>query len=811
MYNKKRALKSIIFLLILFYLGFLTTHGGDAEIPAMPSSQYQSSQVNTKILAMPVSPYQSPQIEAKITATPGYQRPGPQVPEFLLSKPDARKTSLAEPEAEEPEIQSPVEVFFEKYEGNNYTQFGYKIFQTTSSSRIPVVGPEYLLGPGDEISIKVWGQALLQLRSANEKNSSLLEHNLIVDQKGHLLLPELGPISISGLSLGNLEGILTVKYQELYKDCLVAIALTNSRKIEVLVSGQVENPGYVSVHAGSTVYDALLAAGGITKMGSLRNVMLRQADNQTQQIDFYRLIVSRDEVRLPQLREKDILLVPDIGPTVLIKGEVRRPGIYEILKDENLNDLVRYAGDAFPNIDYSHIEITRFDAVGGRLLVHVEGLNAEIVFKDGDAVTLRPIKDDFKNYVCLTGHVYRPMAFSWRKNLSLKNILTSYDQMQPEAALDYGEIERHQGTDLHPAILIFHPQRLLEGDEDENISLQPRDTIRIYSKWELEEKPMVEVCGAVQKPGKYLWVENLTLSGLIRKAGGLLKKAEDKVHIVRYQYQDKNWKISSHYASLAEVEKNSDKDQPLMPLDRVVIRARRDFNQTEWRVSIQGAVNFPGDFPIGKDTRLADVLKEAGGLIPEAYLPGLVLIRPNAWEVQTAYRQVAVELLKKDLVWQSAESAQKYLSEEEKHERKQAVAIIQSYLSHIESQAPEGRIVLASDNLVSLEKFEQSCCNVPLQDGDRIFVPTTPDFISIVGEIYRPSSYLFQPKKKLADYLALAGGISPYADLSASFLVRSSGEIMSYQQKQKHFLQIVMEPGDVVVLPSKVLRIQRGI
>ena len=119
--------------------------------------------------------------------------------------------------------------------------------------------------------------------------------------------------------------------------------------------------------------------------------------------------------------------------------------------------------------------------------------------------------------------------------------------------------------------------------------------------------------------------------------------------------------------------------------------------------------------------------------------------------------------------------------------------------------------MLASDSLVSLETLEQSCCNVPLKNGDKIFVPTTPNFISIVGEIYRPSSYLFMPKKKVADYLALAGGISPYADLSASFLVRSSGQILSYQQKQKQFLQMVMQPGDVVVLPSKVLRIQEGI
>lgn len=558
MYNKNRALKLIMFLLILFYLGFLTTQGVGAELPAMPSSQYQS----------------------------------------------------------------PVEVFFNKFEDKKYTQFGYKIFRTALPPRIPVVGPEYLLGPGDEISIKVWGQVLLQLRSANEKNSSLLEHNLIVDQKGHLLLPELGPISISGLSLGNLEGVLTTKYRELYKDCLVAIALTNIRKIEVLVSGQVENPGYVSVQAGSTVYEALLAAGGITKMGSLRNVMLRQADNKTQQIDLYRLIVTQDEVPLLQLREKDILSVPHIGSTVLIKGEVRHPGIYELIGGENLNDLVGYAGEAFPNTNLDQIEISRFNNAGSRQIMHIKGLNTITEFQDGDVVNL---------------------------------------------------------TDL-------------------------------------------------------------TL-----------------------------------------------------------------------RVTTQGAVHYPGDYPIGKDTRLVDVLKDAGGLIPEAYLPGLVLIRPNAWEVQTAYRQVAVELLKKDLVWQSAESAQKYLSEEEKNEKKQAVAIIQSYLSHIESQAPEGRIVLASDSLVSLEKFEQSCCNVTLKNGDRIFVPTTPDFISIVGEIYRPSSYLFQPKKKLAYYLALAGGISPYADLSASFLVRSSGEIMSYQQKQKHFLQMVMEPGDVVVLPSKVLRIKAGI
>jgi protein involved in polysaccharide export with SLBB domain len=304
-------------------------------------------------------------------------------------------------------------------------------------------------------------------------------------------------------------------------------------------------------------------------------------------------------------------------------------------------------------------------------------------------------------------------------------------------------------------------------------------------------------------------MERITLKNLIRTAGGIQSQAYDEGKIVRYTYKDKKWVTSSIDFSLSQINQKDSSDIELDPLDRVIINQKSDFFQTDWKVGISGEVNYPGTYPIGGGTRISEAIVYAGLLKENADLSGLVLIRGEAKGIQTKNQKQAEELLKKDMLKISSGVRDAYLSTEERLDNKQSVSIIQEYLSRLENKEVQGRVLLNEEDLLSLETFKGSTSDIFLQDDDSIYIPEKKTMITIVGEVYIPASYLYRENDILSDYLEQAGGVSSYADFESAYIIRTNGSVVSYAQKGRKLKSMKMRPGDVVIIPSKVLGVSR--
>ncbi len=704
-----------------------------------------------------------------------------------------------------------IEKFYAEYERKVFKQFGYHIFESNTPLANKIVGPDYVVGPKDVINVKLWGESLQEIDNSSSKKDygNVIKHKLIVNEDGVIIFPEIGVISVNGITLSELKKIVTHKYKDYCKNCKTIISIDNPKKFQTLITGAIKTPGYTDAISGSSVYDILYKARGITRQGSLRNIKLMHSDGTSEIIDLYHFILTGEFKKLPIIRFNDSVHINPTGSVVLLKGQIRQPGIFEFKENESLNDIILFAGGMLPDTDKSHIEITRFGETG-RQIISLPDNKGKMTLKDGDSVNFLKQDIEIKNAIRLKGHVIAPKSFSWRKDFYLKDIISDTSLFKPKASLDYAEIRRYGKSNKNPTILIFHPENLInnaiEDSKNTRVKLQPFDEVIIFSQRSLQEKPMVSINGAVKKAGKYPWVENMTVQNLLNKAGGARWSACDTVRIARYSYKDKKWVTSMLERSLSELKNNVSEDTKLKPHDRVSINEQRDYHQTTWKINIAGEVNYPGEYPIGTKTHLSDIMKQAGLLTDNADLARLVFVRRYAKNIQTEHQKMAVELLKKDLIKKASQNTISYLNEDERLEKKQSIAILQNYMAHLKSKKTSGRLVLNENNLISFEALTGSISDIILQNGDNILIPEKVNFVSVVGEVFSPASYLYKEGGKVSDYLHQAGGVSQYTDLTSAFITRSNGSVTSYAQKGKRFTDVVMKPGDVLILPSEVLR-----
>lgn len=713
---------------------------------------------------------------------------------------------------------SKIELFYESYEKESCEQYGYGILSGEGvlkefSQRPAVVGPGYRVGPKDVVQVSIWGSALNELSggSTGPRHSNFMENTITVDDQGNLIIPEIGMVPVNGRTYEELKQLISLKYGTFCKDCSVSVSIEKPRIISVLVTGNVGAPGYVRVFAGSSLYDILLASGGVTKQGTLRKITIKRPGGGKITADLYQFINSGKMDELPVVQMGDSVHVEPIGPVVLMKGQIVQPGIYEILNNETLETLVAYAGGLLPDCQSNHIEITRFEK-GERKVLNKSLEKKELRPANGDIIFFIKQYDFLKNGVTLKGYVPEIKTYEWRENFLLKDVLSGIVAFKPETCRNYGEIKRLTPDTQEPSILSFNPEAVLSEKEkdspDARIELQPSDEVILFSKESMKEHPLVSISGGIIRPGQFRWIENMSVLNLVRLAGGVKAFSCDQGKVVRYKInRASQWETSVIEFNLRDIEAHKAADIVLAPLDRVIVNERSDFYQTRWGVTVEGSVNYPGSYPIGSGTRLSDVIGYAGGLTGQADFAGLALIRKEARDIQDAYQKTAENILRKGLVDVAANVKHAYLTVEERTENKQSMAIIQNYLDHLENREVKGRITLDDRDFGSYGSFKGSPSDVILQDGDHIIIPRKNHMVTIVGEVYQPASYLYREKARVSDYLDHAGGIAPLAFFEASFIIRKNGNVISYSQKEGRFRDLVMKDGDVLVIPTKTVGI----
>ncbi|MGB7640419.1 MAG: SLBB domain-containing protein [Terriglobales bacterium] len=506
-------------------------------------------------------------------------------------------------------------------------RFGLEVFRNTTNQPdvIPMdlpVGPDYVVGTGDSLAIDLWGSVSQRLVR-------------LVDREGRISLPEIGPLLVSGKNLGDIQQAVQHALRSAFRDVSADVSLSRVRTVRVYVVGDVAEPGAYDISSLSTPLNALFAAGGVTARGSLRMLRHSRGKQLVQQVDAYDLLLHGVRDDLKRLEDGDTLLVPPLGPQVTVEGMVRRPGIYELLDENSLTEVLALAGGILPTAALRQVEVQRVEAHEKRTMLtldlasgpgHAE-VDAQLqAFKiqDGDQIHIFPIAAYNGDAIYLQGHVLRPGRYSFKPGMKLTDLISSYSDLLPEPAPHYAEIIRLNAPDFHPSVESFDISAVLT-----NPALSPTlnrlDTVRIFSRYDFERPPDVSVGGEVRAPGDYRTSGEAHLRDAIYLAGGLTPDAAlDSAQLFRSQ-ADGSLRILS--VDLREALAGNPIDNiVIQPRDRLLIH-RILAKVDPPTVNITGEVAKPGRYPLTGNMRVADLIRVAGGLKRSAYAGAADLTR----------------------------------------------------------------------------------------------------------------------------------------------------------------------------------------
>jgi protein involved in polysaccharide export with SLBB domain len=629
-------------------------------------------------------------------------------------------------------------------------RFGMQIFQNGSRDlqMIPTdlpVGPEYVLGSGDGVTVDLWGGVTRRFYR-------------VVDREGRVSLPEVGPVLVAGKSLAEVQETVQRILRTQFHDISADVSLSRLRTIRVYVVGDVLRPGAYDVGSISTPLNALFAAGGPTARGSLRILKHFRGNTLVQEVDVYDLLLHGVKGDMQRLENGDTVMVPPLGGEITVEGMVRRPAIYELDHEKSLADALALAGGLLPTATLRHIEVQRLVAHQKQTMLsldlsqddsaqsatqELEGFHIE----DNDRIRIFPIAPYNQDAVYLEGHVLRPGKYSFHEGMRVSDLIGSYKDLLPEPALQYGEIIRLSLPDFRPTVQSFSVAEAM-ADPAKSPVLQALDTLQIFSRYEFEDPPTVSVLGDVRAPGIYSTSGDIHLSDAIHLAGGLLPDAETiDAQVFRFM-PDSTLKIINVRLSSA-LEGSPADNLVLSPRDRILVH-RNAAAVDPATVYVKGEVERPGRYPLTTNMQITDLIHAAGGLKPSA-------------DLQTA-----------DLTH--------YLWKDQK-----------------QISGQQEQIVLA-DALSGA-----SVRSASLSNGDVLAVRQLPGWadlgasITVRGEVVHPGTYGIRPGEKLSSIILRAGGFSeaayPYGCVLERIEVqrleqRSYGELIERVRQQQATLKL---------------------
>lgn len=499
------------------------------------------------------------------------------------------------------------------------TRFGMQIFEsgTGNFNALPIdmpVGPDYVLGPGDGLNIVLFGGVSQRLRR-------------VVDREGRVALPEVGGVEVAGKTLGDVQQMVQGVLRTEYRDVQADISLARLRSVRVYVVGDARAPGAYDVSSLSTPLNAVYEAGGPTSGGSLRILEHYRGNQLVQKIDVYDLLLHGVNGSIQRLESGDTVKVPPLGPEVTVQGMVRRPAIYELNGENNLAQVLEIAGGVLPTGTLRHVDVERTDAHVDKTMLALdipENNNAADVTKalqdfkiqDGDKIQISPILPYADKTVYLDGYVFHPGKFAYHDGMKVTDLIASYKDVLPEPYKQHAEIIRLKSPDNTPEVLAFNLDDALAG-KDQDLILQPFDTVRIFGRYDFEDPPIVTVSGEVRDPGDHVTNGVAHLRDAIYLAGNVTADASlTDVQVFR-KTQDGKLQVIS--VDLNKALAGDPKDDVLLePKDRVIVH-RNLAKVDPPMVTIEGEVGRPGKYPLGHDMTAADLVRFAGGLKRSAY------------------------------------------------------------------------------------------------------------------------------------------------------------------------------------------------
>jgi protein involved in polysaccharide export with SLBB domain len=661
------------------------------------------------------------------------------------------------------------------------------------------VGPDYVLGPGDNLILNMWGSQSARL-------------DRTIDRQGEIALPEAGTISVTGLTIAQAQSAIGRALNTQFQNEHVELSLGRVRTVRVYVVGDVQRPGAYDVSSLSTVLNALYEAGGPTSRGSLRTVRLYRGKTLVREVDLYDFLLRGVRSDLSRLQPGDTILVPPVGAQVAVTGMVRRPAIYELRGKETLQDVLNMAGGTLVTGSLKQIRVIRVVAHQRQTMISTELASSGSMAKpppflvqDGDEVVVSPILPYNDRAVYLEGHVYRPGRYPWHEGITVSDLIHSYQDLMPEPATR-AEIVRLMPPDFRPEAISFNLPDELVGNI--SVPLEPFDVVRIFGRYDADA-PIVSIYGEVLHPGKYPMSQGMTVADLVRMAGGFRRGAYRALgDLSTYTIENGQKVLLQH--SVVEVQKAMEGDKSadvtLKAGDVVGIRQISGWQDIGSSITVSGEVGYSGTYGISDGERLSSVLRRAGGFRIDAFPQGAVLERVQVRELQDQSRQAMIQRLEATTpsVKSGIAAAQDQMNLLQEMRQEQ-----QEVLASLRSHTPNGRLVIRISS--DIGKWANTPADIVLRAGDRLVIPKRPDFVLVSGQVYNPTAISYVPGRDARWYLSQAGGATRSGEKKDIYIVRANGSVVGHVSgwgsvwSRNSVLDIRMERGDSIVVPEKII------
>jgi protein involved in polysaccharide export with SLBB domain len=724
--------------------------------------------------------------------------------------------------------------------------YGANLFRNVPSTFAPLentpVPSDYILGPDDEVRIRVWGQVNFNA-------------NLHVDRTGEIFLPQIGAVHVAGLRFDELQQHLREAISRVYRNFQMTAELGQIRSVQVYITGEARRPGAYTVSSLATLLDALFASGGPSVQGSMRSIELRRGGKTVTTLDLYRLLVEGDKTKDTGLLPGDLIFIPPVGQEVALLGSVHRPAIYEIVPGDTVSSVLRSAGGTTALASEARASLERTVDHSGRqaMEVRLDAAGLATAVKDGDVLQILPLVTKFQRAVTLRGNTANPGRFAWHEGMRLSNLIPDreslltrdywwrraqagvvapefqplrelYELRQPNSPIDLlhpvpsqsqenppnGQTSQNQTPssedpyhefDTTPLVPAYPQDRSPQSEEANRAAATQYNASTRGSQSALAE-PADDTAESLNPPRTHRTVIRLNVAE-IDWSYAVIERVDPttlKSQLVQF---DLGKLVNDH---------DSSQDLALQPGDVVTVFSQSDIHvpvseQTTF-VRLEGEFLHSGTYSAQPGETLRSLVARAGGLSQDAYLYGSVFTRESTRILQQrrideSVRQMSMEMQRGNL----ALAANPVSSSGDIAGANAAQVAERELIAQLQQIRATGRVVFQfRADSAGLDTIP----NIKLENGDTFLIPSLPSTVNVLGAVYNQNSFVYRPGGEVLSFLNLAGGANSSADRGREFVIRANGDVLSRTVVKSvwgnEFYHLKLYPGDTIIVPEKIIK-----
>jgi protein involved in polysaccharide export with SLBB domain len=701
--------------------------------------------------------------------------------------------------------------------------FGFSLFYNKKLNFNPSLSiptPQgYVLGAGDQLLIDVYG-------------ASQQSFDLKVSPEGKILIPNVGSIAVGGSTVGAATARIKSSLSQIFSGLqsgisFLEVRLGNIRTVSVALVGELNQPGNYTLPAFASPFNALFAAGGPNENGSFRHIQVYRDNKLLTEIDVYDFLIKGTHSSSITLRDNDVIIVPPVRTRVELTGPVRREGYFEVKPNENLSNLLSFAGDFKPEAYQDRLTLSRM--TGSQLRVEeVSASNfSNFVPKDGDSYRIGEILDRYENRVQISGALNRPGTFALTEGMTVGQLIQRAQGLRPDAFVTRATLYRTQ-ADYSLAIVPVDVQGILSG-KVADLPLQREDVLVLPSRYELQEEFYVKISGEVNTPGAFVYGADMRVGDLILQAGGFTAGAEtSRIEIVRR----KNSADGSEIAEIIPVTVPTDLSLQenavtLEPFDHVMVRRNPGF-RAEQLVRVEGEVLYPGEYAVtSSNDRISDLLERAGGFSRFAYPKGATLIRRNEYfqsPTEAQQQQQLLESVKNNLPLDSLSRSElnkelegrisKEIADKAKAKATNPEVLQvdlykkQTLQTLAERDSLEVEVEIKTTEMIGIDleailKNPKGREDLILLEGDVLSIPKELQTVRMRGELLFPTSTRYAQGAGFRQYISKAGGFTDRSRKGKSYVVYANGDVKRTTKLLFFPIYPRVAPGAEIIVPQK--------